>query len=76
MISEQIAAKKTLYRRFRNLSENDAKQVMRFIDDLEAYEPNEETIEVLEDIEARRNMVGPFNSLEAMLSDFGINADR
>jgi hypothetical protein len=63
----------------RNLSDDKLAAILKFAKDVLAAdksdEPNEETIKVLEDIEAGRNLLGPYLSLEAMFEDFGIDVD-
>jgi hypothetical protein len=49
--------------------------VLEFVNGLEEHEPNEETIAVLKDMEAGRNLAGPFYSLKEMFQDFGINVN-
>lgn len=49
MKNAQIALRKDIYRRFRNLSDNEATQVLEFIDNLRGNEPNEETIAAMEE---------------------------
>jgi hypothetical protein len=71
----QIATGKALYRRFRNLSDSHARQVLEFIDDLEGHEPNEETVRAIEESMNPENLLGPYDSIEAMFEDFGINVD-
>jgi hypothetical protein len=75
MSPAQIAARKALYRKIRGLSASRAEQVLEFIDDLEGHEPNEETIRVLKDSEDGRNLLGPYDTLEDMFKDFGIDVD-
>lgn len=45
----QLTERKNLYRRFRSLSEEDARQVLQYIDDLEGHVPNAETIRAIEE---------------------------
>jgi hypothetical protein len=51
------------------------KLVRNILDENEGDTPNEETIKVLKDIEAGRNLLGPYPTLEAMFKDFGIDVD-
>jgi hypothetical protein len=44
-----------------------------FIPCPESHEPNEETAAVLRDCEAGRNLLGPYDSIEEMFRDFGID---
>lgn len=64
MADAQISIKKDIYRRVHRLSDNKATQVLAFIDSLEEHEPNEETIRIIEDVEAGRNLIGPFLNME------------
>ncbi len=57
MTATQIAARKSLYKRLRNLSDYDARQVLDFIDTLEEHEPNEETIKAIEDSYKPENLI-------------------
>jgi hypothetical protein len=67
MTTKQIADRKTLYRRFRSLSDSEAARVIEFIDDLEGDEPNEETARILRESEAGINMIGPFHNMNDFL---------
>lgn len=49
MTVAQVAERKSLYRRLRNLSDEDARRVLQYIDDLEGHEPNAETIRAIEE---------------------------
>ena len=71
MTATQIAARKNLYRRFRTLSDEDAAQVIRYIDSLENHEPNEETIAAFRESENLDNLPS-YKTLEDMFEDFGI----
>jgi hypothetical protein len=62
----QIAKGKALYRRFRNLSDSHARQVLEFIDDLEGHEPNEETVAALREAENIDSLT-PCSDLRDML---------
>jgi hypothetical protein len=75
MAVAQLTVKEDLCRRIMELSDDRAEQALDFIHDFEAYEPNEETIKVLEDSETGRNLLGPYDTLEDMFKDFGINVD-
>jgi predicted nucleic acid-binding Zn-ribbon protein len=61
----------------RNLPDDKVKSVLNLIQELqdEGHEPNEETIKILEDSEAGRNLLGPYDTLDDMFKDFGINVD-
>ncbi|GHV40772.1 hypothetical protein FACS1894187_21970 [Synergistales bacterium] len=72
MTTATLDRREKLVRRVRELPDSTVDSVMEFIDEVEEHEPNAETIAVLEDIEARRDMVGPFNTLEEMFRDFGV----
>ena len=69
MTTTQIAARKNLYRRIRSLSEDDAKQVLRYIDDLDRHEPNEETMIAMRDVIEGRNLSKAYNNVEEMMKD-------
>ena len=75
MTAPATATKETLYDKIRGLSDSEATQVINFIDSLDEHEPNEETAAVLRESDAGLNLIGPFNSLEEMFRDFGIDAD-
>jgi hypothetical protein len=75
MTVAQVTMKEDLCRRIMSLPAETVDRLSRCLDDLEAYEPNEETIRVLEDSEAGRNLLGPYATLEAMFRDFGIDVD-
>lgn len=65
----KINAKNILRDRIDSLSESKALQVIEFIDSLEEYEPNEETIETIRDIEAGKNLSKPYNNIKEMMKD-------
>lgn len=71
MTSTQIAIRKNLYRRFRALSDQDAEQVINYIDNLERHEPNEETIAAFRESQNLDNLPS-YKTLEDMFEDFGI----
>ena len=75
MAPTQIVTRKDVYRRLRNLPDSKLPQVVTFIDSLEEYEPNAETVAVLRDIEASRNLLGPYKDLKDMFRDFGLDVD-
>ena len=60
-----------------NLSDDKVTSALEFVRSLrdEGYMPNAETIKVLKDSEAGRNLLGPYHSVEEMFRDFGINVD-
>jgi hypothetical protein len=72
-----IAERDELEQAIRSLPDQQVRAVLEFVRDLEEEEhvPNAETAKVLEDIEARRNLLGPYHSVEEMFKDFGINVD-
>jgi hypothetical protein len=71
MIADQMTLKKDFCRRVMDLPVETVEQLSQCLDDIEAYEPNEETIRVLKDSEAGRNLLGPYVTLEDMFRDFG-----
>jgi hypothetical protein len=75
MTVAQTTMKEELYRRILDLPDEAIAQVSRYVNDFEAHEPNEETIAVLKDMEAGRNLAGPFYSLKEMFQDFGIDVN-
>ena len=75
MTVAQLTVKEDLCRRILDLPVETVEWFSQYLDDLEAYEPNEETIKVLEDSEAGRNLLGPYDTLENMFKDFGINVE-
>jgi hypothetical protein len=72
-----ILEREELLQIVRDLPDDKLKTILKFTKGIldEGDEPNEETIKVLEDIEAGRNLLGPYPSLEAMFKDFGIDVD-
>ncbi|GHV48302.1 hypothetical protein FACS1894204_12490 [Synergistales bacterium] len=75
MTTATLGRRESLIRRVRELPDSVIESVIEFIDDTEGYEPNEETVKVLEDSEAGRNLIGPYDSLENMFKDFGIDVN-
>ncbi|MDR1875308.1 MAG: hypothetical protein LBQ90_09910 [Synergistaceae bacterium] len=75
MTVAQLTVKEDLCRRILDLPVDSAARVLEFVNGLEEHEPNKETIRVLEDSEAGRNLLGPYNTLEDMFKDFGIHVD-
>lgn len=71
MTVAQIVTGKNLYRRFRNLRDEDAKLVLQYIDDLEGHEPNAETIAAFKEAENLDNLTS-YATPEEMFRDFGI----
>lgn len=71
MTVAQVAERKALYRRFRNLSDQDAARVLQLIDELEDPEPNEETLAALKESEriAHDPLVKGYSSAAAMMAD-------
>lgn len=69
MTNTQITVRKDIYRRLRRLPDSKATKVLEYIDSLEEYEPNEETVEVLRDIEAGRNLSKPYSNIKEMMKD-------
>ena len=61
----------------RNLPDDKVKVVLGFMRDFDDddHMPNAETIKVLKDSEAGRNLLGPYHSVEEMIRDFGIDVD-
>ena len=76
MTAAQTAERETLYRRILELPESKFCRVVEFVDTIQddgydpdaAHEPNEETARVLRDSEAGLNLVGPFHSVEALMT--------
>jgi hypothetical protein len=69
MADVQLTAKEDLCRRILNLPVETIEWLSQCLDDFEAHEPNDETIEVLEDSEAGRNLSRVYDNVEEMLSD-------
>jgi len=63
MNTTQTAEREKLYQRILELLDEKAGLVERYVSDLEGRVPNEETIRVLKDSEAGRNVVGPFHNM-------------
>ena len=75
MTEAQTTVRESMYRRFLSLSDDDASRVIAFIDALEGYEPNEETLAAFRESENLDNLP-TYESIEEMFADFGINVDR
>lgn len=75
MTATQIATRKNLYRRIRNLSESDARLVNEYIDDLEGHEPNEETIAAIREVEEGRNLSRTYSDVHEMMKDLLCDCD-
>jgi hypothetical protein len=43
-------------------------QSERYTDAIDTYEPNAETLQAFKDVEERRNLTGPFKSVEDMMA--------
>jgi hypothetical protein len=69
MTVARLTVKENLCRRILDLPVETAEQLLRYLDGLEAHEPNEETVKVLEDSEAGRNLSKVYDNVEEMLSD-------
>lgn len=72
MTVAQVAERKSLYRRLRNLSDEDARRVLQYIDDLEGHEPNAETIAALREAEDLDALTA-CTDLQDMLRKCGVN---
>jgi hypothetical protein len=79
MITTATQERDELFHVVRNLPGEKLTVVLNFAKNIlnedEGDEPNEETIKVLEDIEAGRNLLKPYPTLEAMFKDFNIDVD-
>jgi hypothetical protein len=70
-----LAEREELEQAIRSLPDQQVRAVLEFVRDLEEEEhvPNAETIKVLKDSEAGRNVIGPFHNMEdfvaSLLSD-------
>jgi hypothetical protein len=42
-------------------------ETIKFVDDIDEYEPNAETLKAFEEIANRRNLTGPFRTVEALM---------
>ncbi|MDL2264606.1 hypothetical protein LJC31_08140 [Synergistaceae bacterium OttesenSCG-928-I11] len=73
--STQIAFRKDVYRRFRRLPDDKILKILDFIEDLEEHEPNEETIQAMQDIKNRRDLVS-FNSVDEMFAALRSEAEE
>lgn len=67
----RFTAKKDLWRRIRRLSDKETEEVLRFIDDIESYDPNEETIAAFKEGENPDNLE-ICTDLQDMLKKCGI----
>ena len=67
-MSTALAERDELEQTIRSLPDEQVRVVLEFVRGLEEEEhtPNAETIRVLEDIKARRNLLGPYHSVEEM----------
>lgn len=69
MTQTRTVTREDIYRRLQDLPDEKLPEVIAFIDSLEeGHEPNEETIRVLQDVEAGRNMIGPFHNIEDLMA--------
>jgi hypothetical protein len=75
MTTATLDRRESLIRRVHELSDSMIESVIAFIDDTEGHEPNDETIRAIEESMDPENLLGPYNSVEEMLKDFGINAN-
>jgi hypothetical protein len=75
MIAAQVSERELLCHRILAMPDKDFNLVKECIDDLEAHEPNEETIKVLEDSETGRNLSKVYDDVEEMLSDLLLSAN-
>jgi hypothetical protein len=75
MTVAQLTIKEDLCRRILDLPDDSAAQVLEFVRDFEAHEPNEETIRAIEESMNPENLLGPYSSVEEMFEDFGIHVD-
>ena len=71
MTVTQVAERKALYRRFRNLSDQDAARVLQLIDELEDPEPNEETLAALKEAENLDNLES-YTSVQTLFDACGL----
>ncbi len=69
MTTQAKNAVNILRTRVGNLSNDEAQQVIEFIDSMTGHEPNEETIQVIRDIEAGRNLSRPYSDINEMMKD-------
>ena len=69
MTVTRTADRKSLYRRFRNLSDDDAMRVLGYIDALEEDQPNEETLAALQESDriARDPSVKGYTNVQEMM---------
>ena len=67
------AIKERIMSKVESLSESDALMVLNFIDDINGYVPNAETIKAIEESYDPANRIGPFDNMkdfmESLLSD-------
>jgi hypothetical protein len=67
MAVAQLTVKEDLCRRIMELPDDDAEQVLDFVRDFEAHEPNEETVRVIKESMNPKNLIGPFHTVEALM---------
>jgi hypothetical protein len=75
MTAAQLTVKEDLCRRIMELPDDRAEQVLAFVRDFEAHEPNDETVKAIKESMDPKNLLGPYNSVEEMFEDFGIDVD-
>ena len=62
-----VAERKKLYTLIDRLPDDKLPTVIEYVtDSLDEAEPNEETIKAFEDIEAGRNLIGPFDDVDSL----------
>ena len=75
MTVAQTAERETLYHRILELPDEDFGLVKQYVDDLEAHEPNEETIAAIKESHDPANRIGPFHSVEDLMASLLANDD-
>ena len=67
-MSVAVAERKKLYTLIDRLPDDKLPFVIEYVTDTLGGEPNEETIKAFEDIEAGRNLVGPFDDVDSLFN--------
>jgi hypothetical protein len=67
MTVAQLTVKEDLCQRIMDLPIETVEQVSQYLDGLETYEPNEETIRAIEESMNPENLIGPFYTVEALI---------
>ena len=67
-MSVAVAERQKLYTLIDRLPDNKLPPVIEYVTDHLNEEPNEETIKAFEDIEAGRDLIGPFDDVDSLFN--------